>query len=291
MQELYILPFDHRNSFIKGILGVKGRKPTKEEIAKARDFKDMIYEAFKKAVDEGVPKCCAGILTDDWLGIDVLDSVKKDGFIFCIPVEMSGRDEFVFDKLFWRSYILRWKPDYVKCLVRYNPGYKDINQKQNRRLAKLSRFLKRQGMKLMFELLVPPTEDEKMDNDYDNNIRPNLTKISIQEIYGSKIFPDVWKIEGFDKTEDMQAVADLIAKNDKDAKIIILGRGESRAHAEKWLRSGAKVKQAVGFVIGRTTFLKALEDYNCRRISREKAVKEIKDNFIHFYDVWKKVRK
>ena len=290
MRQLYILPFDHRNSFIKGILGVKGRSPTKEEVDKARGFKNMIYEAFKKAVEKDVPKGFAGILTDDWLGIDVLNKVRKDKFIFCIPVEKSGKEEFMFDHLLWKSYIKKWKPDYVKCLVRYNPENKELNKRQNRRLAKLSKFLKKHGLKFMFELLVPPTEEEKKDKDYDSNIRPNLTKITIQELYNSNIIPDVWKIEGFDRTRDMQAVADMITKNDKNARIIILGRGESRAHAEKWLRAGAKVKQAVGFVIGRTTFLKAIEDYNSNRITREQAVKEIKDNFIHFYKVWKKAR-
>ncbi|MBW2992697.1 DUF2090 domain-containing protein [Candidatus Woesearchaeota archaeon] len=288
--ELYILPFDHRNSFIKGILGVKARAPNKKEVDKAREFKIIIYEAFKKAVEEGVPKEHAGVLTDDWLGIDVLKQVKKDKYIFCIPVEKSGQKEFKFDHLFWKSYIKRWNPDYVKCLVRYNPENKELNKRQNKRLAKLSKFLKKHNLKLMFELLVPPTEEQSLDKDYDNNIRPNLTKIIVQEIYNSDIHPDIWKIEGFDKTKDMKAVAELITKNDKNSRIIILGRGESKEHAEKWLKAGAKVKQAIGFVIGRTTFLKALEEYNTKKKSRDRVILEISYNFKHFYNIWKKAK-
>ena len=76
---LYILPFDHRSSFIKGILGVKGREPNEEEINRAKEFKMIIYEAFVKAVEEGVPKDRAGILTDEMLGQECRDRVKEEG--------------------------------------------------------------------------------------------------------------------------------------------------------------------------------------------------------------------
>ena len=85
-------------------------------------------------------------------------------------------------------------------------------------------------------------------------------------------------------------VADKIAEKDPDARIIILGRGESKEHAEKWLKAGAKVEAAIGFVIGRTTFLKALEEYNSGKIDRKEVVDEIKENFKHFLDVWKKAK-
>jgi myo-inositol catabolism protein IolC len=291
-KELYILPFDHRNSFIKVILGVKDRKPTEVEINKAKELKMMIYEAFKKAVDEGIPKESAGILTDPWLGIDVLKKAKEEGFIFCIPVEKSGQDEFRFERIFWIPYIKKWNPFFVKALVRYNPeGDKELNRRQAARLAVLGRFLKRKGIKFMFELLVPPTESEKKAKDYENRLRPKLMVKAIDELHKAKVFPDVWKIEGLDSAEAMQKVADKVIESFPEAKIIILGRGESRAQAEKWLKAGAKVDAAIGFAVGRTVFQKPCEDYINNRISREKAVENIKEDYVHFVDIWRKARK
>lgn len=291
MIELYILPFDHRSSFIKGILGVKDREPTEEELEKARELKRIIYEAFKKAVEEGVPKENAGILTDEWLGEDVLKKAKQDGFIVCLPVEKSGQKEFIFEFDNWKEHIEKWDPDYVKALVRYNPeGDKELNKRQAKHLAELSDFLKQRKNKFMFELLVLPTEEQKNIEDYDNKLRPELTVRTIEELHSAEVFPDVWKIEGFDKTEDMQKAADKITEKDPGAKIIILGRGESKEHAEKWLMQGAKVSIATGFVIGRTTFLEALEEFNSKKITREQAVDQIKENYKHFVEVWKKAK-
>jgi myo-inositol catabolism protein IolC len=290
-QQLYILPFDHRNSFIKVILGVKDRKPTEGEISKAKELKLMIYEAFKKAVDEGVSKDSAGILTDDWLGLDVLKKAKEDGFIFCIPVEKSGQDEFKFEKIFWIPYIKKWNPFFVKALVRYNPeGNKELNRRQANRLALLSRFLKKRNIKFMFELLVPPTESEKSAKDYENRLRPKLMVKAIDELHKAKVFPDVWKIEGLDSTEKMQDIADKVREGSPDAKIIILGRGESKEHAELWLKAGAKVNAAIGFAVGRTVFQKPCEDYVNDKASREEAVEAIKKNYVHFVDIWRKAR-
>jgi 5-dehydro-2-deoxygluconokinase len=289
--QLYILPFDHRNSFIKVILGVKNRKPTNDEVGKAKELKNIIYEAFKKAVEEGISKDSAGILTDDWLGLDVLKKAKEEKSIFCIPVEQSGQDEFNFEKFFWKCYIKKWNPTYVKALVRYNPeGDKALNQRQATRLAKLSRFLKKRGIKFMFELLVPPIEEEKVLENYDNKLRPDLMIKAVDELHKAGVFPDIWKIEGLDKTEKMQKVADKINEDDSGSRIIILGRGESKKHAELWLKSGAKVKAAIGFAVGRTIFQKPCEDYVHNKLSKEDAIRTIKTNYVHFVNVWRKAR-
>jgi len=286
--QLYILPFDHRSSFLKDILEVENRKPAEDEISKSRELKNIIYEAFKQAVKEGVPKASAGILTDEWLGLGVLKKVKKDRFIFCLPVEKSGQNEFDFE--FGKNYkehIKRWDPDYVKALVRYNPeGDKELNRRQAVRLAELSRYLKKRKNKFMFELLIPPTEDQKI-KDYDNKLRPGLAVKAIKQLHLAGVFPDIWKIEGFNKTEDMQKVAEVV-KDDRKARIIILGRGENKRHAKIWLKKGAKVDISVGFAIGRTIFLKPLQEYNKGKLSKEKTIKKIKDNYIYFVNIWKK---
>src|SRR5712691_5935165 len=52
---LYIQPFDHRGSFETGMFGWKGAL-TPEQTAQIADAKQVIYDGFKAAVDQGVPK-------------------------------------------------------------------------------------------------------------------------------------------------------------------------------------------------------------------------------------------
>jgi len=291
-EELYILPFDHRNSFTQKIMQIKDREPTSKELQQERKLKIIIYQAFKKAVSEGIPKNSAGILTDEFLGNEVLKKARKEKYIFCLPVEKSGQEEFHYEHgKNYKQHIKKWNPTYVKVLVRYNPeGDKKLNKRQPKKLAELSRYLKKIGKKFMLEVLVLPTRSEKKIKNYDQTLRPKLMVKAIKELHASGAYPDIWKIEGLDKTKDMQKVADQINNGDTEARIIILGRGESAKKAEQWLKAGAKVKTAIGFAIGRTIFEKPLEEYISGKISKEQTIEKIKNNYKHFYNFWKKVK-
>ena len=70
-QPLYILPFDHRGSFQKNMFGWHGTL-TPEQMAEIVAAKRVIYDAFRKAIDTGVPKDKAGILVDEQFGAAIL---------------------------------------------------------------------------------------------------------------------------------------------------------------------------------------------------------------------------
>ena len=228
MNELYILPFDHRGSFMK-IVGASS-PPTDEDVSKAREYKKIIYDAFKKSVAEGVPKEKAGILVDEWLGKDILLDSKEQGFICCTPLEKSGQKEFAFDRDDWKQQIEKIDPTYVKVLVRYNPeGDKEGNSRQAGRLKELSEYLGNKENKFMFELLVQGT-DEQLDKAgskdvYDQEIRPDLMVAAIKEIQDAGVNPDLWKLEGLNSAEKMQKVADQVTAGNPDAHIINSWKG------------------------------------------------------------------
>lgn len=293
MDELYILPFDHRGSFMK-IVGASS-PPTDEDVSKAREYKKIIYEAFKKSVSGGVPKENAGILVDEWLGKDILTDSKEQGFINCTPLEKSGQEEFAFDRDDWKQQIEEIDPTYVKVLVRYNPeGDREMNSRQAGRLKELSEYLGGRENQFLFELLVIGTEEQLANagskDAYEQEIRPDLMVTAIKEIQDAGVNPDVWKLEGLDSTEKMQKVADQVTARNPDARIIILGRGESAEKAEHWLRMGAEVDAAVGFAVGRTIFKEPLQDLSAGKISRDDAINKISENYSFFVDVWKKVK-
>ena len=293
MNELYILPFDHRGSFMK-IVGASS-PPTDEDVSKAREYKKIIYDAFKKSVAEGVPKEKAGILVDEWLGKDILLDSKEQGFICCTPLEKSGQKEFAFDRDDWKQQIEEIDPTYVKVLVRYNPeGDKEGNSRQAGRLKELSEYLGNKENRFMFELLVQGT-DEQLDKAgskdvYDQEIRPDLMVATIKEIQDAGVNPDLWKLEGLNSAEKMQKVADQVTAGNPDARIIILGRGESAEKAEHWLKVGAEVDAAIGFAVGRTIFKSPLEEFSAGKISKDDAINKISENYSFFVDVWKKAK-
>src|SRR5437016_4846674 len=176
---LYILPFDHRGSFQTKLFGWKGTL-TSEQTAQIAESKQVIYDAFKAAVEGGVPKAKAGILVDEQFGAAILRDAAKQGYSTACPAEKSGQDEFDFEYgEDFAKHIEAFHPTFCKVLVRYNPeGDKALNQRQTARLKRLSDSLHTKSRSLfMFELLVPPEKAQldrvKGDNKaYDLEVRP-----------------------------------------------------------------------------------------------------------------------
>src|SRR5579884_178168 len=136
---LYILPFDHRGSFQKNMFGYKSPL-TAEQTAEIAAAKQVIYDAFKAAVAEGVAKDKAGILVDEQFGAAILRDARESGYITACPAEKSGQDEFDFEYgQAFGKHIEEFQPTFCKVLVRYNPGSeKTMNQRQTARLKQLS---------------------------------------------------------------------------------------------------------------------------------------------------------
>jgi myo-inositol catabolism protein IolC len=292
---LYILPFDHRGSFQTKMFGWKGPL-TAEQTAQIAAAKQVIYDALKAAVAGGVPKEKAGILVDEQFGAAILRDAVKQGYITACPAEKSGQDEFDFEygEDFAR-HIEAFNPTFCKVLVRYNPeGDKALNQRQVKRLKRLSDYLHQSGRLFMFELLVPPepaqlkrVKDDKKA--YDLELRPVLMVQAIEELQDAGIEPDVWKIEGLDRRQDCERVVAAARRGGRDqVGCIVLGRGEDDKKVREWLVTAARVPGFIGFAVGRTTFWDPLVDWRAQKMTREQAVKEIARRYREWVDVFEK---
>jgi len=297
-QPLYIQPFDHRGSFETGMFGWKGPL-TAEQTAQIAEAKQVIYDGFKAAVAAGVPKQKGGILVDEQFGAAILRDAKTQGFITACPAEKSGQDEFDFEygKDF-ANHIDTFQPTFCKVLVRYNPeGNQALNRRQADRLRQLSDYLHSNSRSLfMFELLVPAEKEqlEQVRGDkraYDLEIRPRLMVHAIEELQGSNVEPDVWKIEGLDRREDCERTV-AAARNGGRDKVgcIVLGRGENEAKVREWLRVAASVPGFIGFAVGRTDFWEPLVGWRTKKTPREAAVREIAGRYREFVDIFEKAR-
>jgi myo-inositol catabolism protein IolC len=292
-RNLYILAFDHRGSFQKKFFGISG-EPNSEETERIADAKSVIFEGFQRAVDEGAPKESAGLLVDEQFGADIVRRAKKEGFLFAMPVEKSGQDEFDFqyDDDFG-AHIEEFDPNFSKVLVRYNPeGDGEMNRRQSERLHRLSDWLHEHDRKFLFELLVPaePHQLERVGGDtdrFDKEMRPDLMLQAIKEIQDTGIEPDIWKIEGIDKREDCERIAQQVRSGGRDGvACVVLGRGADEAAVVHWLQQGVGVPGYIGFAIGRTIWWDPLKAFVDGNASREDTAATIAANYRRMIDVW-----
>lgn len=287
---LYILPFDHRGSFQAKLFGWK--PPLSEaQTAEIASAKQVIYDGFLSALAAGAPKEKAGILVDEQFGAAILRDAAARGIVTASPAEKSGQDEFDFEygEDFAR-HIEAFDPTFCKVLVRYNPeGDRELNQRQAARLKRLSDFLAAANRsRFMFELLVPADKAQldRLKSDkktYDLELRPRLMVEAIRELQDAGVEPDVWKVEGFDRREDCQAIVAAARAGGRDqVGCIILGRGEDDRKVRDWLGIAAEVPGFIGFAVGRTDFWDPLVAWRTKKATREQAVAEIAGHYRGF---------
>lgn len=288
--KLFVLAADHRTTLRGGMFGISGREATAAEQARIRDAKTVIWEGFRRALEEGVPAGAAVLLVDEETAAGVARAAAAAGVVLAMPVECSGRD--VFDFAFgadFGAHIEGFNPRFSKVLVRWNPADDPaVKRAQGDRLARLGAWLHARGRRYLFELLVPPTRHQ-LDlaggsrAGFDAHLRPGLMLEALGEIREAGVEPDVWKIEGLDTREGCALVSDLIRQGGRDGvRAVVLGRGADRARVEHWLRSAAGVPGYAGFAIGRTIWWDAVQGWKDGTVSREEAVATIARLYQHF---------
>ena len=295
---LYILPFDHRNTFFKELFSSSGLL-NNNQIEIIKHAKQLIYDAFLMCIESGVPKEYAAILVDEQYGNEIILNAKSRGITVCINVERSGQHELDFEYgNEFTEHIKKYSPTFCKVLVRYNPDSdKELNKRQLQKLAIISYFCKENGYKYLVEVLIPPTDKqiEEFKKDYfkfDTTMRPKLTVKTIQEMQNNNVEPDVWKIEGlFNKQDYVHAVKQAREGSREQVGIIILGKGDSKEHVEKWISEGAQVEGVIGFAVGRTVFLEPIKEYIKEIINKEKCIEKIHDNFMYYYKLFESSKK
>lgn len=290
---LYVLPFDHRGSFQTGLFGLKGplTEAQTEDVAGA---KQVVYDAFRVALEEGVPGKEAAILVDEQFGAKILRDARNRGYTTACPAEKSGREEFEFEygEDFAR-HIEAFEPTFCKVLVRYNPeGDRALNQRQAAQLKRLSDYLVTTKSRFLFELLVPPQKAqlEKLGGDrhaYDLTVRPRLMAEAVRELQAAGVEPDLWKIEGLDRREDCEAMVATARAGGRDhVGCIILGRGEDERKVREWLSTAASVPGFVGFAVGRTVFWDVLVAWLASKVTRKQAVEQIAGRYREFVELF-----
>jgi myo-inositol catabolism protein IolC len=264
--QVFALAFDHRNSFRRDFMGLRG-DPAPGQHATMVAAKGVVVDALLAAA----PQVGAGrvvLLIDHEYGGGFVLKAQAGGIGVAMPVEVSGQRELRYvcgghpDRV-----IDAYHPDYVKVLVRYNPGGDTaMNARQRARLRELASWLDGRPQQLMLELLVPP-EDAQLETvagdrgRFDREVRGELTTAAIRELAGDGIRPRLWKIEGPESREDAARIAEAVRTADPDGACLVLGRGADLAAVRRWLAIAAATDGFTGFAVGRTIWWDALRAY------------------------------
>jgi myo-inositol catabolism protein IolC len=289
---LFILAMDHRESFGKTLFHVEGDQPTPAQIAQMRDAKVLIYSALASVRTE-LPVGRAAVLVDERYGQAVIEQARRDKTILAVPVEASGHDWFTLEWAeHWLDHVTAVQPDYAKVLVRDNPEFDPADRdRQLNLLAEVSAGLDGTGVPLIYELLVPATDEQKrsVGNDgdrYDRDIRPELTIRVIADNQAAGIHPALWKLEGFDTRDAARHVAAQARSGDRPADIILLGRDAPVERLDHWIDVAAGVDDVVGFAIGRSIWEAVVRQHVSATIDRDQAKACIAENYLHFVHRW-----
>lgn len=294
--KLYILPFDHRGSFIK-MFGFDPSHLDNAIVGVLSDYKHIIYEGFLAALEQGVPSWAAAILVDEQFGSQIQNEAKMRGITRILTVEKSGQDEFDFEYgVDFGKHIELFSPNYVKALVRYNTDSdSELNRRQIEKLITLNLFCHTGGYKFLFELLVPATPLQLegcsgSEEVYEKTMRAGLMRRAIEELQSNGVEPDVWKLEGLESSQDMRTVAETARSEGREkVGIVVLGRGESDQKVQVWLGSAALVPGIIGFAVGRTVFKEPLLKYHRKEFGREETARAIAENYKRYADLFEAV--
>jgi len=283
---LYLLPFDHRHSYVSGMFQLDSPLTANQRRA-VIESKQVIYDGFRYALGGELTVDRAGLLVDEEFGAGILRDANRSGYVTALSTERSGSAEFEFEYgSAFAAHIEAFQPTFAKALVRYNPeGNVALNARQTARLKQLSDYCRTVGQRFMFELLVPATEAQKVrsgadQETYDQSMRPALMLQVISALQDAGVEPDIWKIEGLDRREDCERVVAVARRDGRDeVGCIVLGRHADDEKVASWLRTGASVPGFIGFAVGRTTFWDAISDYVKKRTTRREAAARIAQRY------------
>ena len=228
---LYLLPFDHRHSYVTGMFNFNPPLTVEQHEAVA-DSKRVIYDGFRQALDKEVPIASAAILVDEEFGADILRDAVKSGYVTALSTEKSGSSEFEFEfGAAFAEHIEAFGPTFAKVLVRYNPeGDVALNRRQTAKLKRLSDYCRSVGSAVACSSCwCRPrrrrwTASRQTRKSSTCGFVPKSTRQTIRTLQDAGVEPDVGRFQGLDCREDCERVVDMALGDGRhDVGCIVLG--------------------------------------------------------------------
>ncbi|WP_223692274.1 2-deoxy-5-keto-D-gluconate 6-phosphate aldolase domain-containing protein [Leifsonia poae] len=295
---LAVLAMDHRASLVSQVYGIPGDVDAAAE-GRIGDDKLRVFEAAVSGMPDLPPGVRPGVLVDERYGAEVARRARHHGFALLMPIERSGRPFFEleygdFASSEWLDHVAAFDPDFVKVLIRDNPGFAATDRlTQLERLAQVSQALDAAGRRLVIELLVPQASESGAPDQqtFDDTLRPAMTVQLIREYHRAGIEPAIWKLEGYDSADAAAEVADAARENGRDrVECIVLGRDAGRDQLDRWLSVAAPTPGFDGFAIGRSIWQQPLIDRLAGKTDEARFRSTIAGSFAHFATIYQAAR-
>jgi 5-dehydro-2-deoxygluconokinase len=271
----FILPFDHRSGFAKEIMETSYPFSPADR-ARAQELKQIIYDGFLEVFEDGRGSDVLGILVDEETGSRILQDAHHRGILDILTLEASGEPQLRLQYGEQSSQRIRMLGATLgKVLLRFS----EKPQKNDRQLQTLQTVcaqLTRAGQRVLIELLSTGTEEKRED----------FLAHTIRVCGEMGIVPEFWKVESLPSISAWKHVKGTLHDS---SGILLLGRGEDRAHVEDAVRTAAKSGVVDGFAIGRTLFANELRNIVAGKKKRPAAVHTVADNFRSMITLWKSV--
>jgi myo-inositol catabolism protein IolC len=290
---LLILAMDHRESFGRTLFEVRADAPTHAQLSAMQRAKLLIYQALS-AARGALPGGQAGVLVDERYGQAVIDAAHRDDVVLAVPVERSGRNQFELEYgRDWLTHLQRSCPDFAKVLVRDNPALPEAQRREQlRQLGVVSAALRTVGIRLIYELLVPPTDiqHDVVGGDleaFDRDLRPELVGQLIADNHDAGVEPALWKVEGLETADAARAVVSAARTGGREqVGVIVLGRDAPPQRLSRWLQVAAPVEGFVGFAIGRSIWEDAIGTHQRGSLAEAATVAAISGEYLRYADLY-----
>ncbi|WBB76017.1 DUF2090 domain-containing protein [Micromonospora sp. WMMD1128] len=278
---LLILAVDQRPWLTQALYG-HTRTALPAERAAVTDGKHMVLDGLLAALD-AEPRLAehAGILVDEQLGAGVPERARAHHVTLSMPVERGGRELYETEPDDLPGFLAHFRPELPKVLVRYQvEGSAADNREQRSRLAKVAQAVRDAGGRFLFELLVPPTAEQRAvpTEVFETEVRPALIHRAMTEI-AEEVPVDVWKLEHLGAPEHYRTAAALAAQ--AGGECILLGANAPRPTLDRWLTDAAD-NGFTGFAIGRSIWWESLRGLLAGELTRPEAVAAVAANYRHF---------
>ena len=238
------------------------------------------------AIAGGVPKAKAGILVDEQFGAAILrDATARASPRPCPGArKVDRRNSISSTATISPRTSRRSHPAFCKVLVALQPGGRRGAQStaQAERLKRLSDYLAHEGTGVAScsSCWCPrraPSAARRDVNGDQTGLRPRRCAPIVDgagvrsELQDAGVEPDVWKIEGLDRREDLRERSCAVAPARRPCEgraASSSGRGEDDVKVHEWLATAAGVPGFIGFAVGRTDFWDPLVQWRANQVTR-----------------------
>ena len=148
-------------------------------------------------------------------------------------------------------------------------------------------------LKLMFELLVPLTDNQLTRAGCNKDVvnrqaRPLLRQQTMQALQDVGIEPDVWKIGGLNLHADGERMVQIVRRSGREqVGCIVLSRGADEAEVRAWLAVAGGGPGWIGFAVGCTSFWDAVSGYRTHMLTLVEAAAQIDGHLRKWVSIFK----